>query len=42
MTLIESHGKIAVLEPAAASYLTAVMIAGAAFLLLAVLTVGIV
>ena len=40
MTLIESHGKVAVLEPAGAGYLTAAIIAGAAFLLAAVFSIG--
>ena len=42
MTLIESHGKVAVLEPAGAVYLNAAIIAGAAFILAALFSVALV
>jgi hypothetical protein len=38
MTLIESHGKAVIIEPAAAKFLSAIVLSGAEFLLLAVLT----
>jgi hypothetical protein len=42
MTLSQSHGKVAILEPVSATYLNGATIAGAAFLLLCVFTLGLV
>jgi hypothetical protein len=40
MSLSESHGKTAILEPVFANYLNGATLAGAAFLLLCILTLG--
>ena len=42
MSLSESHGRVAVLEPSSAKYFSGLAIAGAAFLLLCVLTLGVI